>query len=50
MVGVVAGATGICDSGVWTVTVEFINLPEEEGNFSEVLEICTVDPVYINIQ
>ena len=45
LAGVIAGATGIGDrGGLWAATVG-MNEFSEEGFFSELLEVCTVDPV-----
>ena len=49
--GVIAGATGIGDSGgLWTVTVEVIKFSAEELSFSELLDVCTVYPVAFNFE
>ena len=49
--GVIAGATGIGDrGGLWAATVRVFELSESELIFSEVLNVCTVDPVSINFE
>ena len=50
-VGVIAGATGIGDrGGLWAATVGVTEFSKEDISFSDLLLVCTVDPVTINFE
>ena len=49
--GMVAGATGIGDKGVLgAATVGIIEVLEQELKLSDLIGVCSVDPVSINFQ
>ena len=48
--GLKAGGIGIGDRGLWTFTAEFKNISGEEVGFSETVDVCIVEPVFINIE
>ena len=49
--GVIAGGTSIVDRGLlWTAIVGIFEFSEEDLNFSERLEVRTVDAVSINFE
>ena len=49
--GALAGATGIgIRGGFWAVTDYFNKVSQEEVRFSDLVDVCTVDPVTINFE
>ena len=51
VIGVIAGATGNGDrEGLWKLTEVIFEFWEEEVGFSEIVDVCTADPVSINFE